>query len=113
VQVGSGLALAGQLTDTVVPAVGGEVTLAVRPESVRLSSADSDVARDGRPSLAGRVKSNTYLGDQHEYRVEVPGLGEFVARSQPWNADEPGRTFQAGEAVHIGWHESAALVLTS
>jgi spermidine/putrescine transport system ATP-binding protein len=115
VTLASGVTLAGHVTDASRPAAGAEVIVAIRPENVRLTAptgGDPDQT-SARAMLAGRVRSDTYLGDQHEYRVDVPGLGEFVARSQTATADEPGRTFRAGEDVGIGWHETSALVLTS
>ena len=110
----AGATLPGRLTDTTQPAIGDEVTIAVRPESVRVAAPDgSPGGPSGWASLAGRVTSDTYLGGQHEYRVDVPGFGEVVARSQTSGGDDPGQTFRAGEAVVVEWPESAALVLTS
>jgi spermidine/putrescine transport system ATP-binding protein len=114
VQVASGVTVPARVTESPSPVQGDDVIVAVRPEHVRLGVAGSgDGQRRGWASVNGRVRTDTYLGDQHEYRVDVPGLGEVVARSQTWTMDEPGRTFHAGQDVDVGWHETSALVLTS
>ncbi len=114
VEVGEALSFAGHLTEGESPAPGVEVTVALRPESVRLGDPGSDgTARPGWTQLPGIVSSDTYLGDQHEYRVDVPGIGELIARSQAVDLDGAQRAFQRGEHVVIGWHETSALVLTS
>jgi spermidine/putrescine transport system ATP-binding protein len=113
VAAADGVTLTGRLTDGTRPAPGDEVTVAIRPESVRLSAPPAASATPGWTSVAGRVTSDTYLGDQHEYRVDVPGLGELIARSQAQVADGPERAFGRGEDVVVGWHDTAALVLTS
>jgi len=56
------------------PAVGessGKVTLAIRPESVRLGAATGD-ASDNR--LDGSVVEATFLGSIVDYQVDVGGL---------------------------------------
>ncbi len=107
-----GVTVTGRLADGERPAPGAEVTVAIRPEHVRVAAGGaSDVP--GWTALAGRVTSDTYLGDQHEYRVAVPGLGELVARAQAQGGDGAGRAFHTGEDVVVGWHDTAALVLTS
>jgi spermidine/putrescine transport system ATP-binding protein len=115
VEVAGDVRLVGRLTEGDRPAAGDEVTLALRPESVRLASAGTNPGggESGWASLAGRVRSDTYLGDQREYRVDVPGLGELIARSQALGLDSPGNAFRPGDDVAVGWHEGSALVLTS
>jgi spermidine/putrescine transport system ATP-binding protein len=111
VAAADGATLHGRLTDEARPAAGDDVTVAIRPENVRLGTS-SDAGAPGWTSLTGRVTSDTYLGDQHEYRVSVPGLGELVVRSQAPGVDGPARAFRPGEDVAVGWHETSALVLT-
>jgi spermidine/putrescine transport system ATP-binding protein len=103
----------GHLVEGAAPAAGDEATVAIRPESVRLAEGPAADAQPGWTWLPGRVTSDTYLGDQHEYRVAVPGLGELVARSQAQGSDGHGRAFRSGEDVIVGWHDTSALVLTS
>jgi spermidine/putrescine transport system ATP-binding protein len=111
VAAGGGVTLTGVLTDS-TPADGDEVTVAIRPETVRLAAARVSDER-GWTWLTGRVTSDTYLGDQHEYRVDVAGVGELIARSQAQGVDGPGQAFHRGSDVAVGWHDTAALVLTS
>jgi spermidine/putrescine transport system ATP-binding protein len=114
VATADGQTLTGRLTDGQQPAAGDEVTVAIRPESLRLAAQAGAEAR-GWTSLAGTVTNDTYLGDQHEYRVTVPGLGELIARSHDQGVDGvdgAGRAFRRGEAVSVGWHDTSALVLT-
>jgi len=115
VAIAGGARLVGRVTDADRPAAGDEVTLALRPESVRLAPSGTNLGEGGSgwATLPGRVRNDTYLGDQHEYRVDVPGLGELIARSQAFGPDGPGQAFRPGQDVAIGWHEGAALVLTS
>ncbi len=113
VATADGVTVGGRLADGTVPAAGDEVTIAIRPESVRLANGPAGDTQPGWTWLPGRVTSDTYLGDQHEYRVAVPGLGELVARSQAQGADGQGRSFRSGEDVVVGWHDTSALVLTS
>ncbi|HEY7971152.1 MAG TPA: ABC transporter ATP-binding protein, partial [Candidatus Limnocylindrales bacterium] len=81
VALADGVTLAGRLTEGDRPVVDSNITLALRPESVRLGplQAEGVATRPGWTSVRGRVRSHTYLGDQHEYRVDVPGIGELIA----------------------------------
>ena len=56
------------------PPTGDRVTIAIRPESVQLDAPASTprTAAPGRTSAPGKVAQGTYLGDQTEYRVDVP-----------------------------------------
>jgi spermidine/putrescine transport system ATP-binding protein len=84
-------------------AVGKPVTLAVRPERVRLRRADPAGA-EGYP---GRVASLAYLGDQVEVMVDCPALGEVLARV-PNDGRMPAGSLQPGEEVVIDWNVEAA-----
>jgi hypothetical protein len=58
--------------------------------------------------------NGTYLGDQNEYRVSAPGLGDLVSRVQSQTVDGGGmRAFGPGETVTVWWHQDSTLVLTS
>ena len=110
-----GAAFPGRLTDSTRPEPGTSVTIALRPESVLLT-AESGVAPvegPGWTSMPGRVQSGTYLGDQNEYRVDVPGMGELISRGQAQSLGQATRAFGPGEAVRVWWHQDATLVLTS
>jgi spermidine/putrescine transport system ATP-binding protein len=114
-ETSGGLSCSGRLTDDDRPAAGSEVTLALRPESVLLAggAATPPAGGAGWAGLPGRVLSGTYLGDQNEYRVDVPGMGELIARVQAQSLGQATRAYGPGEAVHVWWHRDAALVLTS
>ncbi|HEY5630017.1 MAG TPA: TOBE domain-containing protein, partial [Candidatus Limnocylindrales bacterium] len=110
-----GPAFAGRLTDTARPGAGAAVTIALRPESILLTgeTAGAPGAGAGWTGLPGRVLSGTYLGDQVEYRVDVPGMGELISRAQTQTAGHATRAYGPGESVRAWWHEDATLVLTS
>ncbi|MEJ2665571.1 MAG: ABC transporter ATP-binding protein [Deinococcales bacterium] len=58
---------------------GSQVTLVLRPEAIRLSSADT--------GLRGTVRRAVFLGSGAEYLVEAAGLGELlVTESNPAEA---------------------------
>jgi spermidine/putrescine transport system ATP-binding protein len=115
VAVEGGPAFAGRLPDSGRPAEGTVVTIALRPESVMLSAADAAAPGSGAgwSGLPGRVLTGTYLGDQIEYRIDVPGMGELVSRVQAQSAGHALRAFAPGEGVHAWWHQDATLVLAS
>jgi len=117
----SGSAFAGRLTDPgATVATDGPVTVAIRPESVVLSVPDGSPPTASPPGggagwfrLPGRVVQGTYLGDQSEYKVSVPELGDLIVRRQNEGLEGEFRTFGPGEAVSVGWHEESTLLLTS
>jgi spermidine/putrescine transport system ATP-binding protein len=116
VSIAGGLSFAGLLTDAQRPAAGADVTVALRPESVVLTAERSGppAAGAGWTSLPGRVVNGTYLGDQNEYRVTAPGIGDLVSRVQSQTVDGGGmRAFGPGETVTVWWHQDSTLVLTS
>jgi spermidine/putrescine transport system ATP-binding protein len=115
VTTADGLAFGGRLTDTASAAVDAAVTVALRPECVILSPPDRDPPGRGAGwfHLPGRVVQGTYLGDQSEYRVLVPGLGDLIVRRTNETLQGDYRTFGPGEPVTVGWHEDSTLLLTS
>jgi spermidine/putrescine transport system ATP-binding protein len=113
--VDGGLAMGGRLTGPDRPAAGTAVTVALRPESVLLAGETAGPPADspGWTSRPGRVVSGTYLGDQNEYRVDVPGMGELISRVQTQPLGQATRAYGPGEAVRVWWHRDATLVLAS
>jgi iron(III) transport system ATP-binding protein len=71
-----------------VPA--GAVKVAIRPESVRLST-----ERPSEPSVAGTLRSAAYLGTHMEYTVEAP-FGELFVVDRAVQ-----RPLAPGTAVHV------------
>jgi ABC-type Fe3+/spermidine/putrescine transport system ATPase subunit len=110
VETDRGLRLVGHVTDPdAEPAAGVAVTVAVRPERLRVEP-DTDVAAaDGWTTVRGRIHQGTYLGDQTEYRITTDQVGELVARRQ--NASGASTGLGPGEPVVVRWHEEANLVL--
>ncbi len=89
--------------------------MAIRPECLVLAPAGGapEAFGPGWSSLPGRVIQGTYLGDQNEYRVAVPGLGELIVRRTNEMHETDYRAFGAGESVNVAWHEDSTLLLTS
>ena len=117
VRTDGGLTFAGRRTDGgESPHDGERVTVAIRPESIRVGASDELATGDaagGWFTIAGRVAQGTYLGDQTEYRIVVPELGNLVVRRQHPAGAGTERSFGPGEDVSVAWHESSVLVLTS
>jgi spermidine/putrescine transport system ATP-binding protein len=110
----SGLNLAGTVTDAgATPAVGDAVTVAVRPERLRVEGRDRAAAKTERgwTSIDGRINQGTYLGDQTEYRVKTDAAGELVVRRQNVAGAASGEGLGPGDPVRVSWHEAANLVL--
>jgi spermidine/putrescine transport system ATP-binding protein len=114
VETDRGLSLDGAVTDpTAHPGVGDAVTVAVRPERLRVEAAEvGDPASESAwTAIPGRVHQGTYLGDQTEYRIETQHAGELVARRQNATGAASGPGVGPGDAVIVRWHEEANLIL--
>jgi spermidine/putrescine transport system ATP-binding protein len=113
VETDRGLALTGLVTDpSAQPTAGDAVTIAIRPERLRIDAADT-APNDatGWTAISGRVRQGTYLGDQTEYRVDTDQAGELVVRRQNATGAASGPGVGPGDAVTIRWHEEANLIL--
>jgi spermidine/putrescine transport system ATP-binding protein len=108
-----GLLLSGRVTDLdATPAVGDEVTVAIRPERLDVSLPDgTDGAGPGITTVEGRIRQGTYLGDQTEYRITTEQAGDLIVVHQ--NATGAGGALGAGpgDRVIVRWHEEANLIL--
>ncbi|MDQ6794999.1 MAG: ABC transporter ATP-binding protein [Chloroflexota bacterium] len=114
VKTDGGLTLAGVVTDAAATlAPGDAVTVAIRPERLRVEPADvgAGTAEPGWTSIDGRVRQGTYLGDQTEYRIQTPTAGELVVRRQNAAGAASGPGLGPGDPVRVRWHEEANLVL--
>jgi spermidine/putrescine transport system ATP-binding protein len=117
VETDRGLRLAGTVTDPdVKPGRGDRVTVAIRPEHIRIAAADDGASAepatiDGWTRIAGRVNQGTYLGDQTEYRIQTDSAGELIARRQNQLGEQTGHGLGPGAPVTVRWHEAANLVL--
>jgi spermidine/putrescine transport system ATP-binding protein len=111
-----GLTLAGTVTDPAAkPAAGDRVTVAIRPERLRVEPRNATPANartePGWTTLDGRVNQGTYLGDQTEYRIQTDTAGELVVRRQNVAGAASGAGLGPGDPVRVRWHEEANLVL--
>jgi spermidine/putrescine transport system ATP-binding protein len=119
VETTSGIQLVGHVTDpTANPAAGDAVTVAVRPERLRIEPAAGNggaaaVAESGWTSVPGRVQQGTYLGDQTEFRIATDLAGELVARRQNSVGAATSQGIGPGDPVVVRWHEEANLILSS
>ena len=86
--------------------IGKPVTLAIRPERVRVRMAGAADAAEV-VAHAARVVSVAYLGDQVEVMVDAPAVGEVLARV-PNDGRFPAGSMQPGEEVVIDWNVEAA-----
>jgi len=79
-----------------VGAVGGPVTLSIRPERIRLNAASESCAN----RFSGRVEEFIYLGDHVRVRLEVCGKADFFVK-QPIAELDP--ALAVGDVVPLGW----------
>jgi spermidine/putrescine transport system ATP-binding protein len=82
---------------------GTAAVLAIRPERMRLGSADGD-------GIAGRVHNRIFLGEHTELVVSTAALGDLLVLV-PRGA-EAGALPGPGDAVTVTWPETAALALS-
>ncbi|WP_058867278.1 ABC transporter ATP-binding protein [Chloracidobacterium thermophilum] len=85
---------------------GQPITLAVRPESLRLETATSD---SGLPpnQLTGVVTERLYVGAETHWTVCLPDGQTLVAALRP----ETPPTRAVGSKVHVRWQTSQAVVV--
>jgi spermidine/putrescine ABC transporter ATP-binding subunit len=87
----------------------GRVTLAVRPEKLRIS--DSPFDANAFNSIRGRLVNRAYLGDRSHYYVEVANLERPLAvAAQNVERDLHGGQM-VGKEVWIGWRAEAGILL--
>ena len=101
VETGSGLRIRAALPDSAEPS--GPVTVAVRPEKIRL-------LRDGQGAanrFSARVEAQTFLGDATLSRVRLASGDELLVR----HASAPEDTLPAGAAITVGWQPEDGVVL--
>jgi spermidine/putrescine transport system ATP-binding protein len=85
--------------------VGGEVTVTIRPERIKLDAPD----HESWSRLRGDVVEIVYLGSMTQLIVEL-SFGERLV-VHLLNDDEAGRTARSGDVVTLGWPAEATYVL--
>ena len=88
------------------PRVGQAVTVAVRPEKVRLSRG----RLEGPNAFEGRIEDMTYVGKDTDYRVRI-GLETGLRVRVQNQAVETGVSLNPGETVWVQWPPQAARLL--
>jgi spermidine/putrescine transport system ATP-binding protein len=110
VALGQGVEMAGQSNEEVK--VGQQVTLAIRPEKIKLepnARAVNDLSHV--PAL---IEEAIYIGTDTRYTVRIADQHHVVIRVQNVGNDVvSNRPFQRGEKVYLSWATENALVLTN
>jgi spermidine/putrescine transport system ATP-binding protein len=100
VRLANGNALAAGRDKRIEP---GKVTVAVRPEAMRLQRSPMTVG----PSLEGTVTHRIFLGSSAEYAVAVQGIGEFLVTADRHDAGAE-ELAAPGDRVFLGFEPTAA-----
>jgi spermidine/putrescine transport system ATP-binding protein len=87
---------------------GTEVTLTIRPESVRIYSTTSE-APPGRNTLKGSIIRQTFYGESLVYEVQIGPSGSIDVSVEN---DPSIRRWEIGEQVIIDFHPEAVTALT-
>ena len=88
---------------------GQRITLAVRPEKIRMSKTPIE-AGGGVVSLPGKVRDLAYMGNLSIYRVEVGKAVVQITTPNQRRLDQREITWE--DEVHVGWDTASALALT-
>ncbi|MBI2256950.1 MAG: ABC transporter ATP-binding protein [Proteobacteria bacterium] len=92
-----------------VPPVGAQITVAVRPEKMRLSW----VAPTGSDNaLAGKVSAEAYFGDRSHYHVAIDGLPAPIAVAHQKADRRLDDQESIGRPVWLTWPQDAGVLLT-
>jgi putative spermidine/putrescine transport system ATP-binding protein len=107
---GTALAAGNGLTLTLpapaAPDVTGVISVALRPEKIRLADADSSGLAGA--SAEGTVESSNFLGGAVLYRIALTS-GHRVLAQQPNSG--PSRPFAAGGRVMLDWNPANLVIL--
>jgi spermidine/putrescine transport system ATP-binding protein len=83
---------------------GQAVSVAIRPEKMRLNGGDNGMVK-------GLVEETVYLGTEMRYIVLLTDQTSVMVREQ-LIAPEGRRSYQAGDEVGLNWNPEHALILT-
>ena len=88
---------------------GQRITLAVRPEKIRMSKTPAE-AGAGVVSLPGKVQDLAYMGNLSIYRVEIGKAVVQITAPNQRRLDQ--REITWDDEVHVAWDTASALALT-
>jgi len=87
--------------------VGAAVTIAVRPEKIRLGLQCDTIATE--TNLSGEITAQSYIGDKRVYQVRLSDEVTLQV-SQPTD-DRYGAPLPRHAAVHVGWDMTAVTLV--
>ncbi len=87
-------------------AAGGQATVSVRPESIRIGC---DPAGDAANSIPGTLLDTVYLGEFAQYEVQIAGDAVIKVLQQAPKAQPP----EPGKKVTLSFEPADAIVLTA
>ncbi len=91
--------------------VGGDASIAIRPELIVVDACDTNAQDMGTDvALNGRIKNRIFLGEHTEYLVVTEDLGDVLVLS-PKHIESVRGGFDPGDVVSIGWNNNTALAL--
>ena len=109
IRLDNGRVLKGRITrGGGMPGRARRGTLAVRPELIHMTAANSREKLSADFETTARVKNRIFLGGQTEYLVEAGELGDILVHSSK-HAEGVSGGFSPGDEVRVGWDETAAL----
>jgi spermidine/putrescine transport system ATP-binding protein len=104
-----GLKVAGQAVGGLN--VGQQITLAIRPEKIKLEPAG---ARADLNHVPASIEEAIYIGTDTRYTARIADQQPVVIRVQNVGNDvASNRPFQRGEKVYLSWGTESALVLSN
>ena len=89
--------------------LGMRLSVALRPEKMRLQAGHAPNQSDEPNQLHARVAARAYLGSYTQYELELAG-GRRIRVAQA-NADRHVEAFDGGAPVTVRWSETAAMVI--
>lgn len=99
-----------QVCGSSAPSPGTSVTIAIRPEKIRLFPLE---ANESRPPFHGRIEEVIYIGTDTFYVVRVSdNLSVRVRIQNEQNQLNGGTLLPIGSLVTLNWAPEAALILT-
>ena len=85
------------------------VTIAVRPEKIRLSPLA--VATPNGDGAVAEITGHVFRGAYHAYELHVPGYGATLFAYQQAHSRQHDVVFSPGERVHLAWDPQDAIIL--